>query len=105
MAKDYTCWDCGYYGGRHELTCPKKGYLMPSAPKAPAAPEPVRVECPCGIHREDCDYHRPAPPKPYEYGAYDFLSRWAEVLGTQRAVGESDDTLRARLRSLLKVQP
>lgn len=74
MAKDYTCWDCGYYGGRHEPTCPRKGYLNPSAPKAPAAPAPVRVECPCGIHREDCDYHRPSAAPTYEYGAYDAAS-------------------------------
>jgi hypothetical protein len=80
MAKDYTCWDCGYYGGRHEPTCPRKGYLNPSAPKAPPPAAPARgadTECPCGIHREDCDYHRPsATPKTaptYEYGAYDLI--------------------------------
>lgn len=75
MAKDYTCWDCGYYGGRHEPSCPKKGYLMPSEPKSPtAAPAaaPGSTECPCGIHREDCDYHRVPTPKPYEYDAYDW---------------------------------
>lgn len=76
MAKDYTCWDCGYYGGVHEPTCSRKGYLNPSEPKpAPAAPAP-RADCPCGIARTDCDYHRPAPAAPYEYGVFDSNGFW-----------------------------
>ena len=70
-----NCDECGAYNGTHWSGCMSRGYLTVGPhPDAPPATERAPVDptpCPCGIAKADCDYHRPAPAVPFEYGAYD----------------------------------
>lgn len=70
--KSTKCHECWVLGGKHASHCQSRGYAQvgphPDAPKAappkPAGPLP---QCPCGIARLDCEYHRtPAIEREYE---------------------------------------
>lgn len=68
--RNWKCPECWVLGGRHASHCQSKGYQSvgphPDAP--PPSESSVRVapsllpQCPCGIARLDCDYHRTPSP-------------------------------------------
>lgn len=45
------CTECGGHAPHHAWPCRSRGtYTPPTPPRSP--------ECPCGIDRRDCEYHR-----------------------------------------------
>ena len=56
--KDHQCWCPGADGKRdpNSLGWLKGRNIKPTTPVPPL--KPLSIECPCGINRKDCEYHK-----------------------------------------------
>jgi hypothetical protein len=91
MNRNWKCPERWVLGGRHASHCQSKG--CQSVGPHPDAPPPsessVRVapsqlpQCPYGIARLDCDYHKTPQAPASEQGPYDYATpdAWIDIPG------------------------
>lgn len=115
--KQRKCYECQVWNG-HASYCLSRGYAAvgphPDAPKAPIPREGLGsrfvVQCPCGIARLDCEYHRPEAnadngPATERYEVFDALPRFMQESVEQATSSlQAAGLLNARLEEVFGVR-